>query len=87
MLVTAYSDRGPGSDWPYYAPKHRGGQPGSVGPGTVAVANTNPPPYPMGSTVSVSGPLIDPVFDPRPLDPFNNPSYVGEVHDTGQAGT
>lgn len=24
MLVTAYNDRGPGRDWPYYAPKKKG---------------------------------------------------------------
>jgi RHS repeat-associated protein len=83
MLVTAYSDRGPGKDWPYFAPKRRGEKPRSVGMGTVAVANSNPQPYPFGADVTVSGPLVDPVFNPRPIDPFNTPSYIGQVHDTG----
>src|ERR1700730_774399 len=38
MLVTAYSDHGPGRDWPYYRPAQRGGQPRGVGPHTVAVS-------------------------------------------------
>lgn len=70
MLVTAYSDRGPGSDWPHFKPRKRGGVPTSVGPGDVAVANTSPPAFPYGSTVTVYGPTGTSVYD-------------GEVHDTG----
>jgi RHS repeat-associated protein len=77
MLVTAYSDPGPGKDWPFFAPKRRGGKPTGAGPGIVAVANTNPPPYPFGSSVSVSG-SSDPFGD----SPFG-PAYDGTVHDTG----
>ena len=79
MLVTGYSDKGPGKDWPYFAPKKRGGKPGSVGPGTVAVANTNPPPYPFGSGVTVSN-NPDPFGSDFPLAPS---AYDGGVHDTG----
>src|SRR3989304_2092591 len=53
FLVTSYTGTGPGSDWSYYKPKHAGDKPGSVGPGTVAVANTTPPPYPYGTQVKV----------------------------------
>jgi RHS repeat-associated protein len=86
MLVTAYSDRGQGSDTRF--PYHRSGHgPRSVGPGTVAVAQSTKrfpeQPYPFGASVTVSGPLKDPVFDPHPVDPFNTPAYVGQVHDTG----
>lgn len=82
MLVTAYADQGQGSDtrFPYST---SGYGPRTVGPGTVAVANTHPKPYPYGATVTVSGPLSNPFFDNRPVDPFNNPAYVGTVHDTG----
>jgi len=72
MLVTAYCVSG----------TTKSGRP--AGPGTVAVANTTPQPYPMGCTASVSGPLRDPVFDPRPIDPFNIPDYSGTVYDTGR---
>ncbi|MBZ5598729.1 MAG: hypothetical protein LAN83_10435 [Acidobacteriia bacterium] len=72
MLVTAYCATG--------NPTASGRMPGW---GTVAVANTRPKPYDFGCSVSVSGPLADPVFDPRPLDPFNTPSYNGTVQDTG----
>jgi RHS repeat-associated protein len=76
MLVTAYSDKGPGSDAGFFkktdppgAPGNKGS--GTVGPHTVAVANTDPKPYPFGSTVTVkdisSGAQV----------------YTGEVHDTG----
>lgn len=51
--------------------------------GTVAVANTRPKPYPFGCSVSVSGALFDPVFDPRPIDPFHTPDYTGTVYDSG----
>ena len=70
MLVTAYVDKGPGADWNYY--KHRGpsGKPGSVGPGTIAVANTTPPPYPFGSKVTVR-------------NANGTIAYQGTVHDTG----
>jgi len=72
MMVTAYCWTG--------NPTKSGVYPG---PGTVAVANNKPQPHPMGSSVGVSGPLADPFFDPRPLDPFNTPSYTGRVQDTG----
>ena len=72
MLVTAYCSTG--------NPTKSGVYPSS---GTVAVANTHPQPYPMGCSVSVSGPLGGPLGDPRPLDPFNTPSYTGTVQDTG----
>lgn len=71
MLVTAYCATGP----------TKSGQP--AGPGSVAVANTKPQPYPMGCSVSVSGPLKDPVFDPVPIDPFKIPDYNGTINDTG----
>lgn len=82
MLVTAYNDIGPGSDWPYYKPKKPGGEVGKVGPGTVAVANPNNPKtgkpyvparpvYPYGSTVRVIGPKGEVL-------------YEGVVHDTGR---
>src|SRR5258708_33752186 len=70
MLVPAYNDVGPGSAWNYYKPKNKGEAPGSVGPGTVAVANTNPKPYQYGCQVNV-------------LDAGGKPAYSGEVHDTG----
>jgi RHS repeat-associated protein len=72
MLVTAYCD--------HAQPTKSGRWPGG---GTVAVANTKPQPYPMGCSVSVSGALVDPLFDPRPIDPFNIPEYTGTVYDTG----
>jgi RHS repeat-associated protein len=77
MLVTAYSDTTPVKDWSYVKKTGKGG-----GPGIVAVANTNPQPYPMGSTVTVSG-NPDPFFNSGPTDPFNQPAYPGVVHDTG----
>jgi RHS repeat-associated protein len=70
MLVTAYNDSGPGSDWAFYKPKVGIGPPSSVGPGTVAVANTNPKPYPYGASVTVYG-------------PNGSIDYQGEAHDTG----
>jgi RHS repeat-associated protein len=70
ILVTAYCDKGPGSDWPYYKPRKKGEEPGSVGPGTCAVANTTPLPYPYGANVTVFG-------------PNDSVDYQGEVHDTG----
>ncbi len=70
MLVTSYNDAGPGSDWSYYKPKTKGDAPGSVGPGTVAVANTNPKPYSYGSKVTVYG-------------AEGTKDYQGYVHDTG----
>ena len=79
MLVTAYSDPGPGKDWPYFAPKKRGGKPGGAGPGIVAVANTDTPPYPFGSGVTVSN-NRDPFGSDNPLA---LPAYGGNVHDTG----
>lgn len=45
MLVTAYDDKGPGSDWRYYK-----NHPEGVGVGTIAVANSNPIPYPFGTS-------------------------------------
>jgi len=74
MLVTAYCWTGKQTALTHTWP----------GWGTVAVANTKPkPPYAKGCSVSVSGPLGGPLGDPRPLDPFNTPSYVGTVQDTG----
>ncbi len=70
MLVTSYCDKGPGSDWSYYKPKKAGEAPGSVGPGTGAMANTSPTPYCYGSRFKVRGPK-DEVL------------YSGEIHDTG----
>jgi len=74
MLVTAYATKGPGSDWSYFKTR------GSVGPGTVAVANyssdsggpTTPatPYYEYGSDVTVYG------SDGQAV-------YTGVVHDTG----
>ena len=71
-LVTAYCVKG--------NPTKSGRYPS---PGTVATANTHPQPYPMGCSVSVSGPLFDPVFDPRQINPFNTPDYNGTIYDTG----
>ena len=65
MLVTAYDDRGPGRDWAYYK-----SHPGGVGPNTVAVANTSPPPYPFGTTFNV-------------LNEDGAVAYSGVAHDTG----
>jgi RHS repeat-associated protein len=74
LLVTSYNDKGPGSDSSHF------GKSGSVGPGTVAVANyssqkkkpTRPatPYYEYGSSVTV-------------YDPSGKVVYTGEVHDTG----
>ncbi|MFZ6731832.1 Ig-like domain-containing protein [Undibacterium sp. Ji42W] len=72
ILVTSYNDRGPGKDWPYFKPKTKGGKPGSVGPGIVAVGNSSNQPYPYGSTVTIYNDQ-----DPNKVD------YKGEVHDTG----
>ena len=77
MLVTAYCDKGPGSDWAYY--KRKGG----VGPGTGASANIGLPgkpaipQYPYGCDFTV--------FSDRGDDPFRpiEPTYTGEFHDTG----
>lgn len=65
MLVTAYDDKGPGKDWAYYK-----SHPGGVGSHTVAVANTNPPPYPFGTTFDV-------------LNEDGTVAYNGVAHDTG----
>jgi RHS repeat-associated protein len=70
MLVTAYDNVGPGSDWKHYAPRKPGDKTGSVGPGTVAVANSKPIPYPYGTLVKV-------------LDATGAEVYRGSVHDTG----
>jgi len=70
MLVTAYCDVGPGSDWPFYKPKNKGNSPGNVGPGTCAVANTRPPAYAYGCKMKVQ-------------DSKGNSVYTCEVHDTG----
>lgn len=78
MLVTAYSATGPVKDWRYVKTTGKGG-----GPGIVAVANTNPQPYPMGSIVTVSG-NPNPFLSGGPTDPFNVPAYNGVVHDTGR---
>jgi hypothetical protein len=68
--VTAYCDKGPGADWNHYKPTTPGGKPGSVGPNTVACANTKPPPYPFGTTVVIR-------------DPTGTVIYTGTIHDTG----
>jgi hypothetical protein len=70
-LITAYCDKGPGADWPYFKPKKAGDKPGSVGPGTVACANSKPnKPWPFGTKVKV-------------YDKDGKLVYDGEVHDTG----
>jgi RHS repeat-associated protein len=70
MLVTAYCDKGPGSDWSFYKPQGRGKKPGSVGKGTCAVANARPQPYPYGCKMKI-------------LDNHGNPTQSCAVHDTG----
>lgn len=70
MLVTAYNDKGPGKDWSYYKPKSPGGKSGSVGPGTIAMANSKPTPYQFGCHMKVLG-------------KNNGVDYEGDVHDTG----
>ncbi len=70
MLITSYTGTGPGSDWNYYKPQTEGGNPGSVGEGTVAEANTDPKPYPYGTQVKVLGAGGAVV-------------YEGAIHDTG----
>jgi RHS repeat-associated protein len=71
MLVTAYCSRGPGSDWPHYKLRHKRGKARSVGPGDVAVANSDSQPYPFGSSVTV----VD--------NATGTTDYTGTVHDTG----
>jgi RHS repeat-associated protein len=70
MLVTAYADHGPGKDRSFYKPRKKGTKPRSVGPGTIAVANSSPQPYPFGADVTVLG-------------PNGTVAYQGQVHDTG----
>ena len=70
MLVTAYNDKTPGSDWSYFKPKTKKGPVGTAGVGVVAVANTNPKPYQFGCKVRV-------------LDSDGQQLYSGAVHDTG----
>jgi hypothetical protein len=65
MLVTAYDDKGPGKDWSYYK-----SHPEGVGPGTISVANSNPIPYPFGTTFDV-------------LNADGTTAYSGVAHDTG----
>jgi len=65
LFVTSYNDHGPGSDWPYYK-----NHPEGAGPGTVAVANSSPQPYPYGTTFNV-------------LNPNGSSAYVGTARDTG----
>ena len=95
MLSTAYSDKGPGSDWKEYKPKSAGEGVGSVGPGTIAVANTDwtgvgdkakrtakraaRPAYPYGMRMDVHDPDVE----------FGKGSriYTGNVHDTGKGHT
>jgi|SRR5665213_590843 len=48
MTITAYDDHGPGKDWAYWK-----SHPDGVGPGTVAIANSTPQPYPFGTTFRV----------------------------------
>jgi len=71
MLVTAYCDKGPGSDWAHYKPRRKGAKPSSVGPGDVAVANSDPQPYPYGCSVTVSN------------SANGTTDYQGTTHDTG----
>ena len=71
MLVTAYCSRGPGSNWPHYKPRKKGGKPSSVGPGDIAVANSDPQPYPYGCSVSVTD-IANGTTD-----------YTGTTNDTG----
>jgi len=73
MLVTAYNDVGPGKNWGFY--KRSNASPASVGPGTVAQANTSPPPYPMGCEVTV--------FGGGGANAGFNVAYSGNLHDTG----
>ena len=68
--VTAYCDKGPGKDWPYFKPKKKGAPPKSVGPGIVACSNTKPPAYPFGSKIKI-------------YDKDGKLLYEGEIHDTG----
>lgn len=74
ILVTAYSDIGPGRFWPKFKPKKRGKPPGSVGPGDIACANSgdDDPPhyYPWNADVTVYG-------------ENGKPFYTGHVTDTG----
>jgi RHS repeat-associated protein len=71
FLVTAYSDVAPGADWSYYTTiAGTPDNPGNVGPGTVAVANSDTPPIPFGASVNVIG-------------PYGEVDYTGVVHDTG----
>jgi RHS repeat-associated protein len=70
MLVTAYCDKGPGSDWDYYKPRARGGKPRGLGKGTCAVANTKPKPYPYGCYLRIT-------------DDKGNLSEACDIHDTG----
>ena len=70
MLVTAYADKGKGKDTRFYKPKSKGAKPGSVGPNTIAVANSSPRPYAYGTYMTVHGPKGGAV-------------YGGAVHDTG----
>jgi len=71
ILVTSYNDKGPGKDWSYFKPKKKGQPASSAGEGTIAVANTNPKPYPFGCKMTVLN------------DNDGKPDYTGEVHDTG----
>ena len=78
MLVTAYCDKGPGSDWDYYRRKK-----GGVGPGTGASANIAPPGRPAIPQYPYGCPFT--VYSDRGDDPFKPivPVYDGEFHDTG----
>jgi RHS repeat-associated protein len=78
MLVTAYCDNGPGRDWQYYKPLKDGDPMGSVGPGTVAVANANPKPYCFGTKFTI---VQEWSSDPWNWQPQSD--YSGEAHDTG----
>jgi 3D (Asp-Asp-Asp) domain-containing protein len=65
MTVTAYDNHGPGSDWAYWKTHPEG-----VGPGTVAVSNSKPQPYPYGTTFTVR-------------NPDGTAAYTGTALDTG----
>jgi hypothetical protein len=66
MTVTAYDNHGPGKDWTYWKDHPEG-----VGPGTVAVANTDPQPYPFWTTFTVR-------------NPDGSMAYAGTALDTGR---
>ncbi len=73
MLVTAYSTEAHNAvaDQSFVRRERRHGRRGTPRPGTVAAANTNPPPYAFGCSVRV--------FDAN----TGHTDYRGEIHDLG----